>query len=203
VADVAHERQPGVEGAPDGGLGRLGAELAEVELLDAARRQKRRDLVLVRLEVTRAVGIVRDERDLSGEGPPGGLEGEDLRDGGLGLLECGRVDSADGDVGERVLAVDGGVERIGRGPEIRRPGQERGEEVGARGARKASLGVVGGLAEEEDVAGRGGSPVVEGEGEEALDGVGPGFPVAELVDDGLVGDGPGRETLSRPGWRGF
>ncbi len=59
-----------------------------------------------------------------------------------------------------------------------------------------SLGVVGGVSEEEDVAGRGGLPGVEGEGEEALEGVGPGFPVAELVDDGLEGDGPGGEALA-------
>src|SRR5512143_1976183 len=37
---------------------------------------------------------------------------------------------------------------------------------------------------------------MEGEGEEALDSVRPGFPVAELVDYGLVGDGSGRETLA-------
>ena len=58
------------------------------------------------------------------------------------------------------------------------------------------LGVVGGVAEEEDVTGRGFLPVVVSVGEEGLEGVGGGFAETELVVDVLDGHGPGPESLA-------
>ena len=72
-------------------------------------------------------------------------------------------------------------------------------DVGRRSLREGpgeeALGVVGGVSEEEDVAGRGLGPVVVGEGEEVLDGLGGDLAEAEGVVDVLEGDGHGGEAL--------
>ena len=106
---------------------------------------------------------------------------------------CG--EASEGEVGEEIVAVDGGVEGVGGGPEEGGPGEGRGEEVLPGGPGEEALGVVGGVAEEEDVAGSGSGPVVVGEGEEVADGVGGGFSEAEVVVDLLEGDGHGGEAL--------
>jgi hypothetical protein len=136
VTDVAHERQAGVEGVSDGGLGGGGAELCEEELLDGARGEESGDLVLVGLEVSGQVGVVGDEGGLSGEGEAGVLEVEDLLDGGLGLGEGGGVEAPDGDVGERVLpltAAKRGSAGVQRKVDLEKgAGMRSGREVPAR-----------------------------------------------------------------------
>ena len=85
------------------------SELGEEELLDGPRGEERGDVVGVGLEVAGEVGVVGDEDGLSGEGAAGVLEVEDLLDGVLGLGEGGGGDASEGEVGEEVVAVDGGV----------------------------------------------------------------------------------------------
>ena len=102
---------------------------------DGPGGEERGDVVEVGLEVAGEVGVVGDEDGLAGEGAAGVLEVEDLLDGGLGLGEGVGGEASDGEVGEEVVAVDGGVEGVGGGPEEGGLGEGRGEEVLAGGAR--------------------------------------------------------------------
>ena len=72
------------------------------------------------LEVTGAVGVVGDDDGRAVEGAALGFEVEDLVDEGAGLLDGRGGESTEGEVGEGVLAVDGGVEGVGGGPDGRR-----------------------------------------------------------------------------------
>jgi hypothetical protein len=59
--------------------------------------------------------------------------------------------SSDGEVGEEVVAVDGGESRVRRGPEIGGPQKERGNLIPNSGLQVV-LEIVGGVAEQEHVA---------------------------------------------------
>jgi len=119
VADVAEPGKPGVESVLDPGPGVL-TELAEAEDLRAALGEEASsDVGDVGLEVAAEVGVVGDERRGSGESLCGVLPGEELGDEAAGLVEVGGGEAADGEVGQRVLAVDGGEQRVGGGPEVR------------------------------------------------------------------------------------
>jgi hypothetical protein len=112
---------------------------------------------LAGLEVAGLVGVVGDEDGLAVETSPGVLEVEDLLDSRGGLGERAGGDPSEGEVGEEVVAVDGGVEGIGGGPEEGGLREGSGEEVLPGGSGEEALGVVGGVAEEEEVAGSGAS----------------------------------------------
>ena len=175
VTDVGDEGGPLVEGVEDGGLGvgELGAE----ELLYGPVGDEGGDVVDVGLEVPGGeVGLVGDEDGLSVEGEAGVLEVEDLVDGVLGLVDRVGGETTDGEVGEEVVAVDGGEGGVGGCPEEGGLGEGGGEEVLAGLEPLEALGVGGGLTEEEDVTGSGLCPVVVGEGEEVVDGLGETSP---------------------------
>ena len=155
------------------------------------------DVAGVGLEVAGEIGVVGDEGGRSVEVLALGLPVEDLRDHGLGLVEGGGGKPPDGEVGEEIVAVEGGESGVGGGPDVGGPLEEEGH-GGRLGGGVEAPGVVVGVAEEEDVAGRGPSPLVVGEGEEVADGLSGDLPAAEGGGDLLEGGGEGGEALGLP-----
>ena len=136
VTDVGEKREALVEGVEDAGLGLVGSELTEEEELGVAGGEEAvGDVLDVGLEVPGDVGVVGDEGGVAVERERSVLPVEELGDEGVSLVESPRGESSDGEVGERVVSVDGGERRIGDGPEVRGPrstgrGEERGRPWG-------------------------------------------------------------------------
>ena len=196
VADVAEERGAPIEGIEDGRASGVGAEPGERDAGEVPPgEQGGRDRVGMGLEVTGAVGVVGDDDGRAVEGAALGFEVEDLADEGAGLLDGRGGESTEGEVGEGVLAVDGGVEGVGGGPDGGGLEEERRDLVPHAGA-EVVLVVVGSVPEQEHVAGGRRGPEVEGVGEEVADGLGRGLSEPELVEDVLDGDGGARQALA-------
>ena len=149
---------------------RLG-ELTEEDLGGVPSGEEGRlDVAGVGLEVAGEVGVVGDEGGVAVEVLALGLPVEDLGDHGLGLVQRGGGKPSDGEVGEEIVPVEGGESGVGGGPDVGGLLEEEGHGRRLGGGVEAP-GVVVGVTEEEDVAGRGTSPLVVGEGEEVADGL--------------------------------
>ena len=157
-------------------------------------RKERLDVPGVGLEVPGEVGVVGDEGGSSVEVVALGLPVEDLGDHRLGLLQRGGGKPSDGEVGKEIVPVESGESGVGGGPDVGGPLEE--ERHGGRlGGGVEAPGVVVGVTEEEDVAGRGPSPLVVGEGEEVADGPGGDLPASEGGGDLLEGGGECGESM--------
>jgi hypothetical protein len=107
------------------------------------------------------------------------LVGEDLRDHNPKLLGVSGGKPSDGEVGNDVLSVDRSASGVEDGPEIGGLEQERRNLIFDSGLQVV-LEVVGGVAQEQDVAKPQAPPVMVGVGEEFPDGLGPLLSESEL-----------------------
>jgi hypothetical protein len=196
VTDVAHERGAAIESVEDGAAAVVDGETTEVDFLGVSRREKGgSELVGVGVEVAGVVGIVGDEDHGGGRGRGVGFVADDFVDEDASLVEARRRELSDGEVGKRILAVDGGVGGVGGGPEVGGPCDERRDVVADPGLEMVSK-IVGCVPEEDDVAELRPAPVMVGIGEKLVNRFGARLTESEGGVDLFDGDGFAEETLS-------
>ena len=114
MSDIADDGCAVVEALNDGVLGGGGTQLAEIELVDGASRERcRSEPVGVGLEVSSDVGIVGDENDITEEVGAAVLVVEDLLHHDVGFLDGRSGKPSDGEVGKDVVTADGGISGVG------------------------------------------------------------------------------------------